>query len=980
MASFKIVKLEGYILAQRTDDDEDEKSEEEEETVPEFLDMNEMDAVSSGAVMFQQSVPAWDEVNFMSNGKEVRLKGRFPLRNPWWKISCSAKQYSRKLVVTGYPSYELWTDLKNDWQAIISLFLKECDVDNNFVVKFMEWLPKHRRVDLRNLDEALCEFGESSNEAKQTSGYAMHQISKSDAAFHVRVATSYPYIMKHLPTLLPGQFINLLRKGKEEKEEKEKQQDKTDEENMEASSHKHNKVPLLVRLEELIKTEVWKFGFGCIMYKEFWLVRCETTLNNFMSCELFKNMTTVQQNALHVYNAFKVYCRRFGHTYIQQNALYWKNTLKFMLKNMPQEAIRSAVAFLCQHEVLKVEKDKIALWNLYNYEKEIAECLHQLIVGKPWKIDLDVRNVLLSAARERMRDQLAANSCSSASGSNGEDESGVSRESASDVHEPINEIPEATLNAGITLDPDQVRAAEMMCANAVTVISGKGGCGKTTVVSMIFKAAMEQQESRKNNDCVLEEGEQKENDEKPMEVLLTAPTGRAASLLTKKTCFTAYTIHQVLWNYKLAKKGPNGKPMNWRFDKVRVLVVDEGSLVCVQILSSILSILTKHAELQKFIILGDIRQLPSINPGNVLIDLFTSLKEVNCAIEMCTNHRAESKLIVENASLIADMGVSKNLQNSINRLLNGPAPGLEDEASSQFIAFTRKECALINELCCKHYSNHTTMTHKNKMNFQTGDKVCCTKNGYVTDKDKEDEAKSKKDDMDEGKWFKKDRLCNGEIFFITQDVTIEELGQKRSTQRCLTLDNKQGRKLTVDYRELMRGSEVKTIVYVLDNGNNQTWKHVYTAVTRGQHRVYVIAKQGGLQNAIRGRVIKRDTRLEGLVMDLLNDFRGDFLSQSQFNTPKRASSRFAYESSSSPGPSQAYSGMMSLKDSSGLGCFSSPGSATPSPCKRETITDSYTTPSKKLKTDTPLGSSRLQLLSLNTTPKQLFPKATQADQ
>ncbi len=38
--------------------------------------------------------------------------------------------------------------------------------------------------------------------------------------------------------------------------------------------------------------------------------------------------------------------------------------------------------------------------------------------------------------------------------------------------------------------------------------------------------------------------------------------------------------------------------------KVRVLVVDEGSLVSVQILHSILSMLTKHAELQKFILLG----------------------------------------------------------------------------------------------------------------------------------------------------------------------------------------------------------------------------------------------------------------------------------------------------------------------------------------------------------------------------------------
>lgn len=118
-------------------------------------------------------------VNFMSNGKKVHLKGRFPLRNPWWKISCSAKQYTHKCVATGFPSYELRTDLKNDWRAIISLFLKECDVENNFVVRFMEWLPKDRYVDLRNLDEALSEFGESSSEANQASGYVRSQIYKS---------------------------------------------------------------------------------------------------------------------------------------------------------------------------------------------------------------------------------------------------------------------------------------------------------------------------------------------------------------------------------------------------------------------------------------------------------------------------------------------------------------------------------------------------------------------------------------------------------------------------------------------------------------------------------------------------------------------------------------------------------------------------------------------------------------------------------
>lgn len=74
--------------------------------------------------------------------------------------------------------------------------------------------------------------------------------------------------MKYLPTLLPGQFLNLLNKGKEEEE---KQQSKSDKETMEASPEKYDKIPLLARLEELIKSdEVWKFGFGNVSKTGYW--------------------------------------------------------------------------------------------------------------------------------------------------------------------------------------------------------------------------------------------------------------------------------------------------------------------------------------------------------------------------------------------------------------------------------------------------------------------------------------------------------------------------------------------------------------------------------------------------------------------------------------------------------------------------------------------------------------------------------------
>lgn len=81
--------------------------------------------------------------------------------------------------------------------------------------------------------------------------------------------------------------------------------------------------------------------------------------------------------------------------------------------------------------------------------------------------------------------------------------------------------------------------------------------------------------------------------------------------------------------------------------------MDEGSLVSVGIFRSVLNLLLEHSKLSKLIILGDIRQLPSIEPGNLLKDLFETLKSRNCAIELKTNHRTESELIVNNATRIS---------------------------------------------------------------------------------------------------------------------------------------------------------------------------------------------------------------------------------------------------------------------------------------------------------------------------------------
>lgn len=65
--------------------------------------------------------------------------------------------------------------------------------------------------------------------------------------------------------------------------------------------------------------------------------------------------------------------------------------------------------------------------------------------------------------------------------------------------------------------------------------------------------------------------------------------------------------------------------MPWTYRDVNTLVVDECSLVAVTTFAFLIELLLNHAKLRKVILLGDIRQLPSIEPGNFLADTFSSL-------------------------------------------------------------------------------------------------------------------------------------------------------------------------------------------------------------------------------------------------------------------------------------------------------------------------------------------------------------------
>ncbi|XP_035685750.1 DNA helicase B-like [Branchiostoma floridae] len=182
------------------------------------------------------------------------------------------------------------------------------------------------------------------------------------------------------------------------------------------------------------------------------------------------------------------------------------------------------------------------------------------------------------------------------------------------------------------------------------------------------------------------------------------------------------------------------KGEEWSFKDVRALVVDESSLVSVQIFSTLFDILLKHTCLQKLVLLGDVDQLPSIEPGNFLTDMYHSLAPIGWSIRLRTNHRSESRLIVDNATLISqqrlphfdpernfhEVRVDREdmLTSAVTHLLKSGCA--KDHKSSQFVAFRRKDCNIINEVCCKLYSGHCIKNNKNRSWIMSSTSLSCT--------------------------------------------------------------------------------------------------------------------------------------------------------------------------------------------------------------------------------------------------------------
>lgn len=404
--------------------------------------------------------------------------------------------------------------------------------------------------------------------------------------------------------------------------------------------------------------------------------------------------------------------------------------------------------------------------------------------------------------------------------------------------EPIPlDIDALQQKVGITYDQVQIGAIETALRSKVMILTGGPGTGKTTTTQGII-AAMELAN---------------------LDVILAAPTGRAAKRMSEATGHSASTIHRLL--EFTPSEGCGRNPDNPLVGDA--LIVDECSMIDLLLMNHLIKAIPLTMRL---ILIGDIDQLPSIGAGNVLRDIIAS----DCVpVVRLTRifRQAQTSRIIMSAHAI-NQGKMPNLSNGKdtdfyflpiedNNQIADTIVGLVTQRLPKSMGFSPKQIQVLTpmrkgvigtehlNLLLQQALNPTRLLLKSGyQEYRAGDRVMQLRNNYKKDVYNGDLGYITTVDLEENKLTVK---------FEGKEVTYEhtELEELQLAYAC-TIHKSQGSEFPVVIMP------VSTAHYIMLQRNL-----IYTGITRAKKLCVLIGTKNALGVAIQNNTVpKRNSLLK----------------------------------------------------------------------------------------------------------------------
>ena len=320
------------------------------------------------------------------------------------------------------------------------------------------------------------------------------------------------------------------------------------------------------------------------------------------------------------------------------------DTFALSIGVLPTSLIRlkAATSFILQEAIYNTGDSYISKIKLYEamtsylkqeLDHELFENLLKTLVENK-KIHIDEQNNIFDYLMYRQENTLAEEIVKLLKGIRNPNKP-LKKYSNNQLDQAFKKVQETT---SIDYNKEQLTAIRSAFTEPLTIITGGPGTGKTTIVNAILKMYVE---LNNNQTAVI-------ND-----TALLAPTGRAAKRMMETTSVSAMTIHRYLGYqggniFTHSRSNPTSS---------KLVIIDESSMMDIQLAYRLFTALDPDA---RVIIVGDIDQLPSVGPGQVLKDLIDT-KEIK-TIRLNKIHRqAENSSIIKLAHSINEGYIPENI-------------------------------------------------------------------------------------------------------------------------------------------------------------------------------------------------------------------------------------------------------------------------------------------------------------------------------